>query len=254
MDRASEGFSHGERLLLRTIRMLALQADCRGQRCCFEAACGCAGEEAYRTLEVFVEQLRLNGQRRIAISAPPIQDPHRRRTEPAGRLRRGPERRLPRAGRAPGRPHGHPAGGLAGRRGLPGGPGVRHAGAGDLRRTPLGRGGVVVSSLLFRGGTAASRPGWGTGAQAPALQLDPVTPTRPELRSVHPPLKRRNGISSCALSGPRRSARRSSGRRRRRPRGRARWRARTSGACSRRRSRPWNRAPRRPAAAGARPR
>ena len=71
MDRVSEGFSHGERLLLRTIRLLALQADCHAQRSCFEAACGCAGEEAYRTLEVFVEQLRLNGQRRIAISAPP---------------------------------------------------------------------------------------------------------------------------------------------------------------------------------------
>ena len=70
MDTASEGFSHGERLLLRTIRLLALRAECQGQRRCFEAACGCAGEEAYRTLQVFVEQLRLNGQRRIVISVP----------------------------------------------------------------------------------------------------------------------------------------------------------------------------------------
>lgn len=64
-------FSQGERLLLRTIRLLALRNACHGQQCHFELACGCSGEEAYRTLSVFVEQLRLNGQRRIVLSAPP---------------------------------------------------------------------------------------------------------------------------------------------------------------------------------------
>src|SRR4051812_4255732 len=62
--------SQGERLLLRTIRLLALRSVCRGLQCHFELACGCAGAEAYRTLTVFVEQLRLNGQRRINLSAP----------------------------------------------------------------------------------------------------------------------------------------------------------------------------------------
>ena len=66
-------FSHGERLLLRTIRLLALQTACHGLQRHFELACGCAGREAYRTLGIFVEQLRLNGQRRIALSAPPVQ-------------------------------------------------------------------------------------------------------------------------------------------------------------------------------------
>ena len=64
-------FSQGERLLLRTIRLLAFRNACHGQQCHFEMACGCSGEEAYRTLSVFVEQLRLNGQRRIVLSAPP---------------------------------------------------------------------------------------------------------------------------------------------------------------------------------------
>lgn len=64
-------FSQGERLLLRTIRLMALKNACFGQQSHFELVCGCAGEEAYRTLAVFVEQLRLNGQRRIVLSAPP---------------------------------------------------------------------------------------------------------------------------------------------------------------------------------------
>jgi hypothetical protein len=71
IDLGAEAFSQGERLLLRTIRLLALRSACHGQQCHFELACGCYGEEAYRTLSVFVEQLRLNGQRRIVLSAPP---------------------------------------------------------------------------------------------------------------------------------------------------------------------------------------
>ena len=63
-------FTQGERLLLRTVRLLALQIGCHGAQCQFEVACGCAGDEAYRTLELFVEQLRLTGQRRISVSVP----------------------------------------------------------------------------------------------------------------------------------------------------------------------------------------
>ena len=60
----------GERLLLRTLRLLALRTACHSLKAPFEAACGCAGDEAYRALAVFVEQLRVNGRRRIALSAP----------------------------------------------------------------------------------------------------------------------------------------------------------------------------------------
>ena len=71
IDLGAGVFSQGERLLLKTIRLLALRNACHGQQCHFELACGCSGEEAYRTLSVFVEQLRLSGQRRIVLSAPP---------------------------------------------------------------------------------------------------------------------------------------------------------------------------------------
>lgn len=71
IDLGAGVFSQGEGLLLRTIRLLALRNACFGQQCHFELACGWSGEEAYRTLSVFVEQLRLNGQRRIVLSAPP---------------------------------------------------------------------------------------------------------------------------------------------------------------------------------------
>jgi len=70
IDDAACRFSQGDRLLLRTIRLLALQPACNGAKHHFEAACGLAGREAYRTLGVFMEQLRLNGQRRIALSVP----------------------------------------------------------------------------------------------------------------------------------------------------------------------------------------
>ena len=71
IDLGAGVFSQGEGLLLRTIRLLALRNACFGQQCHFELACGWSGEEAYRTLSVFVEQLRLNGQQRIVLSAPP---------------------------------------------------------------------------------------------------------------------------------------------------------------------------------------
>lgn len=61
---------HGERLLIRTVRLLALATPCHGLRAHFEAACGCAGEAAYRMLEAFVQQMALKGRRRVALSIP----------------------------------------------------------------------------------------------------------------------------------------------------------------------------------------
>jgi len=61
---------HGERLLIRTVRLLALTTPCHGLRAHFEAACGCAGETAYRMLEAFVQQLALKGRRRVQLSIP----------------------------------------------------------------------------------------------------------------------------------------------------------------------------------------
>lgn len=61
---------HGERLLVRTVRLLALATPCHGMQAHFEAACGCAGEAAYRMLEVFVQQMALRGRRRVQLSIP----------------------------------------------------------------------------------------------------------------------------------------------------------------------------------------
>lgn len=61
---------HGERLLIRTVRLLALTTPCHGLRAHFEAACGCAGEAAYRMLEAFVQQMALRGRRRVQLSIP----------------------------------------------------------------------------------------------------------------------------------------------------------------------------------------
>ena len=71
IDPTDGGLSHGDRLLLRTLRLLALRTACHSLRPHFELACGCAGGEAYRALVVFVEQLRVTGGRRIELSAPP---------------------------------------------------------------------------------------------------------------------------------------------------------------------------------------
>ena len=37
---------HGERLLIRTVRLLALTSPCHALKAQFEEACGCAGETA----------------------------------------------------------------------------------------------------------------------------------------------------------------------------------------------------------------
>lgn len=66
----SDSLFHGERLLIRTVRLLALTEPCHGLRGHFEAACGCAGEAAYRMLEAFVQQLALRGRRRVALAIP----------------------------------------------------------------------------------------------------------------------------------------------------------------------------------------
>ena len=61
---------HGERLLIRTVRLLALTTPCHALKAHFEAACGCAGETAYRMLEAFVQQMAVRGQRRVRLSIP----------------------------------------------------------------------------------------------------------------------------------------------------------------------------------------
>lgn len=61
---------HGERLLVRTVRLLALTTPRHGLQAHFEAACGCAGEAAYRMLEAFVQQMAANGRRRVRLSIP----------------------------------------------------------------------------------------------------------------------------------------------------------------------------------------
>jgi hypothetical protein len=65
-----DALTHGERLLVRAVRLLALQGGCEGLKGGFEEACGAAGVEVYRTLEVFVQQLRACGRRRVQLSAP----------------------------------------------------------------------------------------------------------------------------------------------------------------------------------------
>jgi len=61
---------HGERLLIRTVRLLALAAPCHSLQGHFEEACGCAGQSAYRMLEAFVQQLGVRGRRRLTLSIP----------------------------------------------------------------------------------------------------------------------------------------------------------------------------------------
>jgi len=73
--------SHGERLLIRTVRLLALTAPCHSLKGLFQHACGCAGHEAYRGLEVFLQQLGLRGRRRLVLSVPA--DPRLTRDEGA---------------------------------------------------------------------------------------------------------------------------------------------------------------------------
>jgi len=65
-----EPLFHGERLLIRTVRLLALATPCHSLRTHFEAACGDAGQSAYRMLEAFVQQLGARGRRRVTLSIP----------------------------------------------------------------------------------------------------------------------------------------------------------------------------------------
>lgn len=65
-----EPLFHGERLLIRTVRLLALATPCHSLKTHFEAACGFAGQAAYRALEAFVQQLGVRGRRRVALSIP----------------------------------------------------------------------------------------------------------------------------------------------------------------------------------------
>ncbi len=60
----------GERLLLRTIRLLALRAACPALRRLFDDACGCGGGEAYGALAVMMQQLGVHGRRRIDLAPP----------------------------------------------------------------------------------------------------------------------------------------------------------------------------------------
>ena len=70
MSQTYDPLFHGERLLIRTVRLVALTTPCHSLKAHFEAACGCAGEAAYRMLEAFVQQLALKGRRRVQLSIP----------------------------------------------------------------------------------------------------------------------------------------------------------------------------------------
>ena len=70
MSQTYDPLFHGERLLVRTVRLLALSTPCHGLKAHFEAACGCAGETAYRMLEAFVQQLAAKGRRQLRLSIP----------------------------------------------------------------------------------------------------------------------------------------------------------------------------------------
>ncbi len=75
MDERDSDLTSGERLLLCGLRLMVADAGCHALRSRFEAACGCAGPQAFRGLEVFVQQLRLHGRRRIAVAPPTVGPP-----------------------------------------------------------------------------------------------------------------------------------------------------------------------------------
>lgn len=66
-----EALLPAERLLIRTIRVVASGLECGALRIWFERAAGCAGAEAYRALAAFLHQLAFHGRRRIVLSTPP---------------------------------------------------------------------------------------------------------------------------------------------------------------------------------------
>ncbi len=61
---------HGERLLIGAIRRLVRRGDCTVATAAFETACGWAGQDACRTLAVFLQQLALHGRRRLTLAMP----------------------------------------------------------------------------------------------------------------------------------------------------------------------------------------
>lgn len=61
--------THGERLLIRAVRLLGREAPCHGLQAQFVHA-GAWGAEAYRALQVFLAQLSLCGRRRVTLSVP----------------------------------------------------------------------------------------------------------------------------------------------------------------------------------------
>lgn len=61
---------HGERLLIGTVRRLVRRGDCTSATAAFERACGWAGQDACRTLQVFLQQLALHGRRRLTLALP----------------------------------------------------------------------------------------------------------------------------------------------------------------------------------------
>lgn len=61
---------HGERLLIGAIRRLIRRGDCTVATAAFERVCGWAGQDACRTLEVFLQQLALHGRRKLTLSMP----------------------------------------------------------------------------------------------------------------------------------------------------------------------------------------
>lgn len=61
---------HGERLLIGAIRRLVRRGDCTAATAAFERACGWAGPDACRTLQVFLQQLALHGRRRLTLAMP----------------------------------------------------------------------------------------------------------------------------------------------------------------------------------------
>lgn len=67
---ARDPMLNGERLLIRTLRLLALDSGCGSPRCQFEAALGVGGAEAFHALQAFVAQLRAWGRRQLAICLP----------------------------------------------------------------------------------------------------------------------------------------------------------------------------------------
>lgn len=65
-----EDLTHGERLLLRALRLHGVAASCAGLEAQFDQACGGAGAEACRALKIFVEELRRSARRCIGLRLP----------------------------------------------------------------------------------------------------------------------------------------------------------------------------------------